>query len=649
MKNLSLLLSLFLLSAQPPLFGQSNVRYYEALGGPGDEEAWKMVKTYDIQDPMSPEGEFIVVGYIQSAGWTHGNRGARDALAVRMRPDGTVIWAEAIGGNFDDEFRDIIYYQGAYYCVGITKSWEQYQKTQNFTAGAGNIFLVKLLGDGKIDWALHFGQPSDSYIPDWGIAIAETTSSGVVLTGVTNAGNPSSSDVVAIRVQPNGAISYAKRYHFVAGSNLEAPTPDNVYDICRDAGLNHILTCGTRAISGPGTIAPPNPRTGSEAEQVSGACQEADYDGIILKTNLSGIPVWATARRLAYNNCPEVGESSVVNLRNNRIYTAGFHSPGSANFPASGELGREYLIYTMEQHTGFNGNNDIPALRRYPLQGSFQQRKRGKLYPRNAYGFYGTLYGATSYLWQLDQMDAVVFALSDSLDFIWQHSFGWPVYYDYINQVLDCTDANDLFCIGGTRSRNQVETRQHNYDLFIARLTHEGIVSQYPPGNGCVATPAYNNPEDGYQNLGNLVVTTDLNSGNCTGTADCWADSNKIADMPLPIDLKNYLKYIQKCPSGGGGTSTGPEEDYPPKVTPIPCDGCVKDLRFVFEPGLLSIDFTISDDFGFQYFGSSDMSQLTTGIKYSDIGLTTGMYHWDITAPHSTGVVEHHQGVITIP
>ena len=144
-----------------------------------------------------------MVGYVQTASYTHGTTGARDGLVVRMKPNGTIVWAEAIGGTFDDEFRDIVYYQGAYYCVGITKSWEQFQKTQNpATAGAGNIFLVKILDNGAIEWALHFGLPGNTTTPDWGIAIAETTGSGVVLTGVNNAASPTNSDVVAIRVLP---------------------------------------------------------------------------------------------------------------------------------------------------------------------------------------------------------------------------------------------------------------------------------------------------------------------------------------------------------------------------------------------------------------------------------------------------------------
>ncbi len=590
------LLALFLTTG-----ANAQVRYLKAIGGPGEEEAKRIIQ--------APDGDYVVVGYVNSTTVNHGASSFKDALVFKISPQGVLRWAWAIGGNKEEEFRDIVFYQGYYYCVGFTNTYMR----NNSTGVERDILLVKLELDGDVVWSKHFGEPTTaSLFNDVGVAIEATPSSGVVLLGVTGSGVSTESDVVAINVLPDGTVGFAKKYDT---ANIAGQSPDNAYDVTSDGSGNYFVSCGIYGIT-----------TGV-----------GDIDGMMMKLSSTGDITWA--RRMRLGNTVEICESTVYNANNNRLYSAGVNNLTTTN--------SDPILWTLRADNGQIGTTPPPKLRRYD---SPTERRRMLLYPRKTSGFYGTLYANTGDQAQLAAMDAVVFSLDESLSSPitpWQKTFGLGAEYDYISHLVNCTDTEDIIGVGGTRSAWIGTGQVLNFDVFIARLSPSGGVPLVP---SCVGNSTYPVDTLASSNLDNTanVTATDLITG--------WVNNDTIK-LPASINAMSYLITRDSCPALSGGSSLVMSQNelsafqsFSSSIAVEEClaVSCLKNLKFNFPSNALSYSFLIYDDLGYEYFETNKKIRLIEGFKYSDLNLKPGRYHWKLTAPLASGFVEHYYGQIKI-
>ncbi|MEO5357763.1 MAG: hypothetical protein H7844_10755 [Nitrospirae bacterium YQR-1] len=210
------------------------------LGGDSDDAAFTIAKTSD-------DG-FIVGGYTMSSG-----QGNRDMLIVKMNKLYSVYWQYTYGGADIDNVQSIKQStDGGYIAAGYTQSfgageydmwilkldseglisWQytyggvgtEYAKsveqttdggyivlgyTRSFSAGADDIWVLKLNSDGSIKWQNTYG--TSSYVEN-SYCIKQTTDGGYVITGNRVGTGDGASDILFVRLDSTGNINWSKTY-----------------------------------------------------------------------------------------------------------------------------------------------------------------------------------------------------------------------------------------------------------------------------------------------------------------------------------------------------------------------------------------------------------------------------------------------------
>ncbi|MEM0232371.1 MAG: hypothetical protein QXG78_04640, partial [Candidatus Methanomethyliaceae archaeon] len=180
--------------------------FAKAIGWTYYEEAWSSQPTFD--------GGYIITGNTQSQG-----AGGRDAFIIKLDYSGNITWAKTIGGGMDDSFysgQQTL--DGGYIAVGYTRS---------FGAGVRDIFIVKLSSIGNISWAKAIGGTNS----DYGNFIKQTSDGGYILIANTASYGAGGYDILVIKLDNNGNISWAKT---IGGANNDygysiQPTSDGGY------------------------------------------------------------------------------------------------------------------------------------------------------------------------------------------------------------------------------------------------------------------------------------------------------------------------------------------------------------------------------------------------------------------------------------
>lgn len=192
---------------------QGNKVWDKSIGGALEDGA------YDIQ--QTSDNGYIIAGYTRSNG-----DGSYNVYVVKTDSSGNVKWTSDFGGNNDDQAYSIVQNRDGYVAAGHSKSknmlgnsdvyvvkldlngkkvWEKFfgtddtieealsfQKTQDggyivlgktnqYTYGANDLYLLKLDRDGNEQWSQVFGGEND----DYGYSVAQTSDGGFILAGQT--------------------------------------------------------------------------------------------------------------------------------------------------------------------------------------------------------------------------------------------------------------------------------------------------------------------------------------------------------------------------------------------------------------------------------------------------------------------------------
>ena len=160
-------------------------QWQKTLGDDGEYTGMFVQETSD--------GGFIVVGNHDKLG-----DGRTSIYLARTRPNGTVIWEKTAGGPGIERGSCIRPTDdGGFIVVGATSSWG---------AGGFDVYLVKLDGDGRVQWEKTFGGQGD----DEGFSLHETGDGGWIIVGQTFSFGHRSSDVYLLKVDQTGNLEWEK-------------------------------------------------------------------------------------------------------------------------------------------------------------------------------------------------------------------------------------------------------------------------------------------------------------------------------------------------------------------------------------------------------------------------------------------------------
>jgi hypothetical protein len=184
-----------------------SVLWQKAIGSANNEQVFSMHKAND--------GGFVLAGIADQ-----GISSCGDALVLKLGTNGGLEWAKSYGlsgsnsscANAVDVWSNL---DGSHVVAG----WSQENDIN------GNILVMKLRGNGDIEWQKTFGGPFREY----GYAVAQTTEGDFVAAGMTESFGAGYQDFCVLRILPNGYLGSCR---FSKDSHLTAAARDvNQVDI----------------------------------------------------------------------------------------------------------------------------------------------------------------------------------------------------------------------------------------------------------------------------------------------------------------------------------------------------------------------------------------------------------------------------------
>ncbi len=156
-------------------------------GGTGDESGADGKQTRD--------GGYIEVGSTTSFG-----TGIRNVWAVRLDPDGGVIWQRAYGGTRDQRAHAVVETpDGGFVVAGTTTS---------FVNGRQSAWLLRLDSSGNVIWQKAINGTGINVAAE----VAITSDNGYIVTGYTNSTGGPGFNVWTFKLDSNGQILWQKTY-----------------------------------------------------------------------------------------------------------------------------------------------------------------------------------------------------------------------------------------------------------------------------------------------------------------------------------------------------------------------------------------------------------------------------------------------------
>jgi len=212
------------------LDSSGNLSWAKTIGGTNEDRGYSIQQTSD-------EG-YIITGET----WSFG-AGYSDVFVIKLDSSGNLSWARAIGGEGWDFGRSIQQTSdGGYVITGYTL---------RFGAGDYDVFVIKLDSSGNLSWAKTIG----GKLGDSGNSIQQTSDGGYVITGYTYSFGAEFSDVLVIKLDSSGNLSWAKaivRGSPDYGSSIQQ-TSDGGYIITGSTGFHGVYII-TGSTGFPGTV-----------------------------------------------------------------------------------------------------------------------------------------------------------------------------------------------------------------------------------------------------------------------------------------------------------------------------------------------------------------------------------------------------------
>jgi len=169
------------------LSSTGSVTWQKSYGVGETEEAYSIKQTAD--------GGYIFAGYSEITNIDS------DAWVVKLTSTGNITWQIVYGDlNVADQANDIVQTSdGKYTFTGHTAS---------SGAGGSDVWVVHLDTDGSVLWQNTYGGASDEVAK----SIRETPDGGYIVAGYTNSFGSSGQDVLVMKLDSSGDISWQRRY-----------------------------------------------------------------------------------------------------------------------------------------------------------------------------------------------------------------------------------------------------------------------------------------------------------------------------------------------------------------------------------------------------------------------------------------------------
>jgi len=171
------------------LNGDGSVQWQKTYGGKAEDQATSLQCTSD--------GGYIVAGETESYG-----AGDWDIWIVKLSASGTVQWQKTYGGQGTDTSSAEPIQQtsdGGYVVTGQTNS---------FGSGQGDFWVLKLDADGAVQWEKTYGGEEDEYAR----SIRQTSDGGYVVTGYARSFGAGNWDVWVLKLDGDGVIQWQNAY-----------------------------------------------------------------------------------------------------------------------------------------------------------------------------------------------------------------------------------------------------------------------------------------------------------------------------------------------------------------------------------------------------------------------------------------------------
>ncbi|MEF3245435.1 MAG: copper amine oxidase N-terminal domain-containing protein, partial [Caldisericaceae bacterium] len=145
-------------------------------------------------------------GYIVCGKTSSFGAGGDDIFVLKLNSNGNVLWAKTYGKVGDEASYSIEQTADSGYIIA--------GQTSSFGAGGWDILILKLDQNGNISWAKTYGGKSDDYAS----SIQKTLDSGYIVSGVTSSYGAGGLDYLVLKLDSNGSVSWAKTY---GGDNID--------------------------------------------------------------------------------------------------------------------------------------------------------------------------------------------------------------------------------------------------------------------------------------------------------------------------------------------------------------------------------------------------------------------------------------------
>lgn len=171
------------------------------------------------------DGSFVTTGYYGSG--TFGGV-ANNAIAVKYKPNGSMMWTRQWGGSSDV---DIFYAvnktnDGGYIATG---------RTNNFPSGngGGDMIIVKYNSDGSIGWQKTWGSTVST---ESAMEAIQTSDGGYAVVGFTASIESGKYDVVLLKYTSTGTLSWSRAWGTASGAD------DLCYSIVQTSDNGYVMT-----------------------------------------------------------------------------------------------------------------------------------------------------------------------------------------------------------------------------------------------------------------------------------------------------------------------------------------------------------------------------------------------------------------------
>jgi len=139
-------------------------------------------------------------GYIVAGRTSSFSAGYGDIFLIKTDANGNISWAKTYGGTYWDVANSVQQTSdGGYIVAGLTDS---------FGAGYYDIFLIKTDASGNVQWAKTYGGTGD----EWAFSVQQTSDGGYIVAGITHSFGVDSGDIFLIKTDASGNVQWAKTY-----------------------------------------------------------------------------------------------------------------------------------------------------------------------------------------------------------------------------------------------------------------------------------------------------------------------------------------------------------------------------------------------------------------------------------------------------